>query len=149
MTSKGITVIQEFKHDTGPLLREVAPLFAEFGTPTEHEIDNKDNPNHPWDNKPVVVDPVLQTAENSPTLETPGFGVEFDGIGFGDNFFCNCMPPDNDGAPGLTQYVQYVNLTYQVFDKTGVSLLGSSVRKFILVWVSVDLARPTIAATRL
>ena len=123
-TTRGPLVIQEFKHDTGPLLREVAPLFPELGTPSEYEIDNKDNPNHPWDNKPVLKDPVLQTAENSPSQETPGFGVEFDGIGYGDNFFCNCMPPDNDGAPGLTQYVQYVNLTYQVFDKSGNSLLG-------------------------
>src|SRR5271165_7524379 len=117
-------VIPEFKHDTGPILREIAPLFPEYGTPSEHEIDNKDNPNHPWANKPVEKDPVLQTAENSPTAETPGFNVEFDGIGYGDNFFCNCMPPDNDGAPGLTQYVQYVNLTYQVFDKSGNTLLG-------------------------
>jgi hypothetical protein len=122
--TKGPRVIQEFKHDTGPLLREVAPLFPEFGTPSEHEIDNKDNPNHPWDNRPVVKDPVLQTAENSPHQETPGFGLEYDGIGYGDSFFCNCMPPDNDGAPGINQYVQYVNLTYQVWDKAGHSLLG-------------------------
>ena len=121
--TKGPIVIQEFKHDTGPALREVAPLFPEFGVPGEHEIDNKANPNHPWSNK-VQRDPVLQTAENSPTLQTPTFNVEFDGIGFGDSFFCNCMPPDNDGAPGTTQYVQYVNTTYQVFDKAGNTVLG-------------------------
>jgi len=121
-SQKGPIVIQEFKHDTGPLLREVAPLFPEFGTPSEHEIENKDNPNREW---PVVEkDTVLQTPENSPTMLTPSPGLEFDGIGYGDNFFCNCMPPDNDGAPGLTQYVQYVNLTYQVWDKNGNSLLG-------------------------
>jgi len=122
--TKGAAVIKELKHDTGPILREIAPLLPEWGTPPLHEIENPGNPNHPWDNKPVEKDPVLQTAENSPIALTPTFNVEFDGIGYGDNFFCNCMPPDNDGAPGLTQYVQYVNLTYQVFDKSGNNLLG-------------------------
>ena len=121
--TKGPIVIQEFKHDSGPRLREVAPLFPEFGVPAEHEIENPGNPNHPWSDK-VQRDPVLQTPENSPTLQTPNFNLEFDGIGYGDSFFCNCMPPDNDGAPGTTQYVQYVNTTYQVFDKAGNTLLG-------------------------
>jgi hypothetical protein len=122
--TKGPVVIKEFKHDTGPILREIAPLLPEWGTPPQHEIDNRDNPNHPWNNKPVEKDPVLQRAENSPTELTPNFNVEFDGIGFGSAFFCNCMPPDNDGAPGTTQYAQYVNTTFQVFSKTGTIVLG-------------------------
>jgi hypothetical protein len=121
--TKGPVVIKEFKHDTGPALREVAPLLPEFSTPSEHEIENNVNPNHKWSNQ-VQKDPVLQTEENSPRLQTPNFGVEFDGAGFGDNFFCDCMPPDNDGAAGLTQYVQYINLEYQVFDKSGNTVLG-------------------------
>ena len=121
--ANGPIVIQEFKHDTGPVLREIAPLLPAFGTPPQHEIENRDNPNHNWSEE-VQPDPVLQTEENSPQVLSPGFNVEFDGIGYGDNFFCNCMPPDNDGAPGTTQYVQYVNLTYQVFNKSGASILG-------------------------
>lgn len=120
---KGPIVIKEFKHDTGPLLREVAPLLPEFGTLSEHEIENNVNPNHRWSNQ-VQKDPVLQTEENSPRLQTPNFGLEFDGAGFGDSFFCECMPPDNDGAVGTTQYVQYINLEYQVFDKSGNTVLG-------------------------
>ena len=54
-------VIKEFKHDTGPLLREVPPLFPELSTPSEHEIENNVNPNHRWRNK-VQKDRVLQTA---------------------------------------------------------------------------------------
>jgi hypothetical protein len=122
--TKGPIVIQEFKHDTGPLLREIAPLLPEFGTPSEHEIQNNDNPRNPWKNRPYRPDPVLQTEENSPHLQTPNFGLEFEGIGFGSNFFCNCMPPDDDGAPGATQYVQYINLTYEVWDKQGNKVLG-------------------------
>src|SRR5271166_3960139 len=121
--AEGPIVIKELKHDTGPLLREIAPLLPEFGAPSEREIENNVNPNHNWSNQRQK-DPVLQTAENSPTLQSPGFDVEFDGMGYGGNFFCNCMPPDNDGAPGTTQYVQYINKTYEVFDKSGKALLG-------------------------
>ncbi len=120
--TKGATVIKASHHDTGPLLREVAPLLPEYSLPFEHEIPNNVNPNRNWSSK-VQKDPVLQTAENSPTLETPTFSLEFEGIGDA-NSFCNCEPPDNDGAPGTTQYVQYVNTAYQVFDKSGNTLLG-------------------------
>ena len=122
--TKGPLVISEFKHDTGPLLREIAPLLPEFSLPSEHEIRNNDNPRNPWKYKPVLPDPVLQTAENSPTLQTPTFSLEFDGLGVGDQFFCNCEPPDNDGAPGTTQYVQYINTSYGVWDKSGNMVLG-------------------------
>jgi hypothetical protein len=121
--TNGPIIIENFKHDTGPLLREIAPLLPEFSMPTEHEIENMDNPNHPWRDSGLP-DPVLQRAENSPTSLTPAPGLEFDGQGFGDNFFCNCMPPDNDGAPGATQYVEYINLAYAVYSKTGSLVLG-------------------------
>ena len=122
-SQKGPIVIKEFKHDTGPRLREMAPLFPEIGAPSEHEIKNNVNPNHNWSNQ-VQKDPVLQTEENSPHLQTPNFSLEFDGAGFGDNFFCNCMPPDNDGAVGTTQYMQFINSEYRVFDKSGNTVLG-------------------------
>ena len=124
---KGPIVIKEFMHVTGPPLREVAPLLPTFSMPPQHEIENEIennvNPNHNWSNQ-VQKDPVLQTKENSPRLQTPTFGLEFEGGGYGDSVFCNCMPPDNDGAAGTTQYVQYVNTEYQVFDKRGNTVLG-------------------------
>jgi hypothetical protein len=123
VVTRGPIVIREFKHDTGPILREVAPLLPEFGTPSEHEIQNFDNPNHNWRNL-TEPDPVLQTAENSPQVSAPGFDVEFEGLGVGDAFFCNCEPPDNDGAPGINQYTQYINLSYVVTDKIGTRTLG-------------------------
>ena len=116
-------VVTEFTHDTGPLLREIAPLLPEFGTPAEHEIENNVNPNHNWSNQ-VQSDPVLQSADNSPNSQTPVFSLEFDGAGFGSSFFCHCMPPDNDGAVGTTQYLQFINGEYQAFDKSGNTVLG-------------------------
>ena len=121
--TKGPVIISESQHDTGPVLREIAPLLPELSAPSEREIENNVNPNHNWSTL-VPQDPVLQTEANSPHLQTPNFSLEFDGIGVSSSFFCNCMPPDNDGAAGMTQYVQYINLTYQVWDKQGNSVLG-------------------------
>ena len=126
--TRGPIVIQEFKHDEGPLLRDVAPLLPEFSAPKEREIENHVVPSQRWSNRfqgnQLQKDAVLQTAENSPSLQTPNFSLEFDGLGYGDSFFCNCMPPDNDGAPGTTQYVQYINTMYAVYDKSGNMVLG-------------------------
>jgi hypothetical protein len=126
--TRGPIVIQEFKHDEGPLLREVAPLLPEFSAPIEREIENHVAPRQQWSKRfqgnRAPNDEVLQRAENSPSLQTPNFNLEFDGLGYGDSFFCNCMPPDNDGAPGTTQYVQYINTTYAVYDKSGNMVLG-------------------------
>ena len=122
--TSGPTVIREFKHDAGPRLREIAPLLPEFSAPMEREIENHIAPRQHFNQRLIERDAVLQTEQNSPKLQTPTFNLEFDGLGFGDNFFCSCMPPDNDGAPGTTQYVQYINLTYAVYDKSGNMVLG-------------------------
>src|SRR5882724_6205005 len=37
---------------------------------------------------------------------------------------CNCAPPDTDGDVGPNHYVQAVNVSFRVFDKTGVTLAG-------------------------
>jgi len=123
VVTHGPVVVQEYKHDTGPLLREIAPLLPEFSTPTEREIENFANPNQNWRTLSVP-DAVLQTKENSPQASSPPTNLEFDGLGHGDLFFCNCEPPDNDGAPGINQYVQYINVSYAVYDKAGNRTLG-------------------------
>src|SRR5207249_7854185 len=52
-------------------------------------------------------------------LNIPGLGNGF--IGFG----VDSAPPDTNGAVGATQYVQWVNESFAVFDKaTGISTLG-------------------------
>ncbi len=123
VVTKGPIVIKEFKHDTGPILREVTPLLPEFSLPSQHEIENIDNPRNPWAGKPVQTDPVLQKTD-LPGKETPSPLLEFEGLGANDSFFCNCEPPDNDGAPGPSQYMQFVNLFWAVYDKAGHRTLG-------------------------
>jgi hypothetical protein len=123
--AKGPFVTSDSHHDTGPLLREIAPLLPEFNPQTYREIDNHEDPRFgEWTNRPYPPDAVLQRPENSPTQQAPAPGLEFDALGFGDSFFCNCMPADNDGAPGTTQYTEFVNTFYAVYSKTGSLELG-------------------------
>ena len=53
-------------------------------------------------------------------------GLNFAGVGNGDyNFAPNAAPPDTNGAVGATQYVQWVNESFAVFDKaTGALVYG-------------------------
>ncbi|HTR26491.1 MAG TPA: choice-of-anchor D domain-containing protein [Terriglobales bacterium] len=118
-------VTTDAHHDTGPLLREIAPLLPEYNIRSSHEIENNEDPRFKeWNNRPYPVDTVLQRPENSPTAQTPPPTLIFDALGFGDNFYCDCMPADNDGAPGTTQYVEFINTEYAVYSKSGTLLLG-------------------------
>src|SRR5713226_528309 len=64
-----------------------------------------------------VEDPVVQTTVG-PLVGTTA-GLNFAGVGNGDYGFApNAAPPDTNGAVGATQYVQWVNESFAVFDKT-------------------------------
>jgi len=74
------------------------------------------NPNRP--------DGALQGTAGPAGATTPGLG--FAGVGNGDYGFApNAAPPDTNGAVGTTQYVQWVNESFAVFNKaTGAKILG-------------------------
>jgi hypothetical protein len=56
-----------------------------------------------------------------PTIDT----ANFIGIGLDDGYLVPDAPPDPNGAVGATQYVQWVNVAFAVFDKaTGALLAG-------------------------
>ncbi len=69
-------------------------------------------------------DPVVQTSAG-PQVGTT-IGLNFAGVGQGDYGFSDQdAPPDTNGAIGATQYVQWVNVDFAVFNKsTGALLLG-------------------------
>ena len=80
---------------------------------------------HPNEVKPNQPDPVVQAAPG-PLVSTTG-GLSFDGLGVGGpgGYVPNAAPPDTNGAVGATQYVQWVNEAFAVFDKsTGALLKG-------------------------
>jgi hypothetical protein len=63
-----------------------------------------------------VADPVVQASFGTSAVVTAG--LSFAGVGNGDYGFApNAAPPDTNGAVGATQYVQWVNESFAVFDK--------------------------------
>ncbi|HKB53305.1 MAG TPA: hypothetical protein VKD22_04840, partial [Ramlibacter sp.] len=64
----------------------------------------------------LASDPVVQKTVGTTAATVAGIG--FAGIGQGDyGFRDQYAPPDTTGAVGATQYVQWVNVSFAVFDK--------------------------------
>ena len=72
----------------------------------------------------LAEDPVRQML--APVTASPSVGLSFEGLGLGQyGFVMQGAPPDTNGTVGATQYVQWVNLSFAVFDKnTGAKILG-------------------------
>ena len=109
-------VIQEAKHDVSPalhdMLRGVAPELG-TGAPQEMEMEEP-----PFRQAAGARDTVLQSSPGGP--QQASIVNSFEGVTNG-----GAVPPDTNGAPGPTQYVQTVNWKYAVFDKTtGAIILG-------------------------
>ncbi|HVT02199.1 MAG TPA: hypothetical protein VHL58_02360 [Thermoanaerobaculia bacterium] len=101
-------------HDVSPALRDM---------PTANRVAsaNRDRPlrllHTPDSTSPNTPDPVVQTSVQ-PAVGTTA-GLNFAGVGNGDYGFApNAAPPDTTGAVGATQYVQWVNESFAVFNKT-------------------------------
>ena len=77
-------------------------------------------------------DRVRQSAAPRPLVATTS-GLNIAGLGSGDYGYSDAwIPPDTNGAVGLTQYVQGVNTSFAIFDKsTGALLLE---RDFYQLW---------------
>lgn len=115
-SSNGVQVNAAVHHDVSPPLRDNSskPLL-----PTIHG------------DKPLRLLPsgsggassqapgALQTT-TGPLVSTSA-GLNFNGVGDTSNTPsnpCNCAPPDTNGAVGATQYVQWVNTAFAVYDKS-------------------------------
>jgi hypothetical protein len=115
--AQNVRVIQEVKHDVSMPLREMAKI-----TPIQHNVVPRIIPllRGPA-GKPLVSnvpDPVAQQ-QYLPALPITQL-LNFDGQGAD-----NLAPPDTEGSVGATQYVQWVNVEYNVYDKTtGAKILG-------------------------
>ncbi len=97
-------------------LRDMPPLPAQ-ASPL------RDIPVRPLPQRPESgqTDGALQSTTTSPVTTTGG--SNFDGVGVGfvgpnGSATVNVAPPDTNGAVGSTQFIQWVNLSFAIFDKT-------------------------------
>jgi hypothetical protein len=113
----GARVIPEVKHDVSLPLRDMARL-----TPLPDSRAQRIVPNLTGAPGRLMVsnipDPVAQQ-DVLPNVSTTNL-LNFDGQAAD-----GVAPPDTEGSVGTTQYVQWVNLVYNVYDKTtGAKILG-------------------------
>ena len=108
-------------HDTSPPLRDmplVEPMFvADHEKPRPIPVPNAEGL------AADQADPAAQMSANVLVAATLGAG--FDGLGVGGPYTPDAAPPDTNGAVGSTQYVQWVNEAFAVYNKsTGALVYG-------------------------
>jgi hypothetical protein len=99
------------QHDVSPPLRDLPDRAKPY--------PSRDKPLHliPRGHTLHQTDPVVQGDASVFVATTQGLNIA--GVGNGDYGFApNAAPPDTNGAVGATQYVQWVNESFAVFDKT-------------------------------
>ena len=119
---RGAEVTSALRYDNSPplTLLPVAPPSAEL---VEHEVKRVPR----QINLSAPADPVVQP--NAPALLVPATSLNFDGVGQGFSgpagaFTVNSAPPDTNGDVGPNHYVQTVNTSFAVFNKSGTPLYG-------------------------
>jgi uncharacterized membrane protein len=129
-SSSAVEVIQEAAHDVSPPLRSIP-------TDALNAVEAR-RPRREIPLGRLVAPPGAQTSAStaiaSQLLTAPlvpaTLGLNFDGLGVGFSgpqgpFTVRGVPPDPNGAVGDTQYVQWVNTSFAVFDKaTGAVVYG-------------------------
>ena len=117
--AQAVEVSAAVHHDVSPPLWSLPPQAP--------HLQRNEKPLHPLPQGPAgqpQPDPVLQSTPSLAVNAT--IGLNFPGVGNGDyGFVPNAAPPDTNGAVGATQYVQWVNESFAVFNKsTGALVLG-------------------------
>jgi hypothetical protein len=108
----------EVHHDISAPLRSMTPAARKPQKPLP------DLPQLNYTIPTNQVDPVLQSTQGAQVATSAG--LNFAGVGNGDYGFApNAAPPDTEGTVGATQYVQWVNESFAVFNKsTGALVFG-------------------------
>lgn len=119
------SVSQAVYFDVSPPLRDIIPhppieVDRTWKTGVVKNFFNLRQP----DTTPVA-DLAVQTRNGK--WVSSGIGVNIMGIGN----INNVMPPDTDGDVGPNHYFQMINLSFQIFNKNGVSLYGPAANSTI------------------
>lgn len=106
-TTGHVIVSQDVKHDVSPPLSSIPPLPPTNNPRREHENQFT----RVYNAQKGVKDPVLQDWFSPLVMPTPI--VNFEGLA------TNSIPPDTNGDVGPNHYVQWVNTSFEIFNKSG------------------------------
>ncbi len=143
LTSICLPAVAQNPHTADPTILTSPSVSYGDGTATSITVKGmrKGQNTGPRDNKPLKLysgakngkpggggtstDGALQSTAFT-SAGTIAKNLNFEGVGAGfPNFTVNSAPPDTNGAVGATQYVQWVNESFSVFDKsTGAIIQG-------------------------
>jgi hypothetical protein len=116
-----VEVKRAVRQDVSRPLREIMPAVGKTNR-SDFEPKRFGNPTDSSSSSTKAPDTALQDFA-SPSIAITA-GLNFDGIGQGVyGHTVNVAPPDTTGDVGATQYVQWVNLKFAVFDKASGALL--------------------------
>jgi len=129
-----MSVQSEQHHDVSPAVRDL-PTVVSNQAVAQQAAPLRLIPLPAGLKRPQDHDPVLQqksapagSAATASSPLAPQVSLGFDGIGQGVfGFNVSQAPPDTNGAVGLTQYVQWVNTSFAVFNKSTGSLIKGPV----------------------
>ena len=119
-----MTVRVEEHHDVSPPLRDLIAV-APQQTLVLHEAEPVRQIPLPPGLATLPEDPVRQRTAASVTAFAPVAGMSFEGLGNGQyGFTVQFIPPDTEGIVGASQYVQWVNASFAIFNKTTSALIA-------------------------
>ena len=112
------TVTQAIRHDVSAPLRDILRTMPpETARGTEEEPDFGANILLKPVNRPSTLVPNYGAMQRSAiNVPAPGVDLAFDGITSATSG-CGCLPPDTNGDVSDQHYIQWVNSSYQIFDK--------------------------------
>jgi hypothetical protein len=105
-------VVTAERYDVSPPLRDIPPIAPQPGR--EHDLWLPRLPKGDQQD----IDPVVQRFMGRPLIPAPI--LTFEGV----NNINAVLPPDTEGDIGPNHYMQWVNLSFQIFNRAGVSLYG-------------------------
>ena len=119
-----MTVRTEERHDVSQPLREMIQAAPKQAL-TIHETEPVRRIPLPTGLATLPDDPVRQRTAASIAAFAPVVGLGFEGLGNGQyGFSVTGAPPDTNGAVGATQYVQWVNTSFAIFNKSTGALIS-------------------------
>lgn len=109
-------IVPADRHDRSPALRDMRPIPPSAGEREPHEpLPVRRGPGRPTAKQ---ADPARQTA--APTAAAPATTVNFEGV----NNLNGVLPPDTNADVGPNHYVQWVNLSFAVYNRSGSVVYG-------------------------